>query len=88
MKRGTLGIISLLQPNGCTTNQFIAIMINKRAECVIRWKDTDESESVIFSLDGTDNDGIFFVCHSEDEFMSLTEDTTGEDFDILEFKLL
>ena len=38
------------------------------ASCLIQWKDTLEKENVLISLDGHDNDQIFFVCHSENEF--------------------
>jgi hypothetical protein len=58
------------------------------AECTIVWKDSGEKENVIISLDGSDNDGIFFVCNSEEEFAQLTEDSSGEDFDIVTFKIL
>ncbi len=58
------------------------------AECTIVWKDSGEEENVIISLDGSDNDGIFFVCQSAEEFANLTEDCSGEDFDIVTFKIL
>lgn len=61
---------------------------HKRAWCTIRWKDTGEQENVIISLDGSDDDSIFFVCDSGEEFANLTEDSSGEDFDIVEFKIL
>lgn len=56
------------------------------AECVIQWNDTKETESVLISLDGHDDEDIFFVCYSENEFRKLTNDGFG-DFTVLEFSI-
>ena len=42
--------------------------MEKTALCVIMWNDTKETEEVLISIDGHDNDHIFFVCNSEKEF--------------------
>lgn len=62
-------------------------MENNYADCVIRWKDTNETENVIISLKGYDNNNIFFVCDSEEDFMSLVNGN-GEDFVIEKYNFI
>lgn len=59
--------------------------IYRYAECSIVWNDTKEQENVTISLDGSDNDNIFFVCRNMEEFNDLTSDCNGEDFSIVDF---
>lgn len=56
------------------------------AECVIQWKDTKEKENVLISLDGHDNDMIFFVCQTEKEFLELYKTDGFGDFEVLSFE--
>ena len=60
--------------------------MRETASCIIRWNDTKETEKVIVSLDGHDNDQIFFVCKNTSEFNELLENK-GEDFEILEHSI-
>ena len=59
-------------------------MEQKTANCVIQWKNTKEKENVLISLDGHDNDNIFFICDSEDEFFHLCKTDGFDDFSVIE----
>ena len=59
----------------------------KTASCIIRWNDTKETEEVLISLDGHDNDQIFFVCLSEEEFNELCVTDGFGDFQVTEYSI-
>ena len=59
--------------------------MEETALCVIMWNDTKETEEVLISIDGHDNDHIFFVCNSEKEFKELCKTGFGE-FEVIEYE--
>jgi hypothetical protein len=62
--------------------------MNERfADCTIQWRDTLDLEIALISLDGTDNDDIFFCCNSYEEFQELCKEENGEDFRIIAYDL-
>lgn len=58
------------------------------ADCTIQWRDTLDLEIAIISLNGTDNENIFFTCNSEEEFLELAKEDNGEDFRIIGYNFL
>lgn len=63
-------------------------MKHNYADCTIQWRDTQDLEAAIISLNGTDNANIFFTCNSEEEFAELTKEDNGEDFRIISYDFL
>lgn len=55
------------------------------ADCLIQWKEGKKLEHVLMSIDGYDDDNIFFVCNSKEEFERLSKNGNGEDFNIIRY---
>jgi hypothetical protein len=57
--------------------------------CTIKWLDSGEiSEDIVICISKSDqpqDDHIFYYCHDVAEFMSLTNNDCGEDFQVLQY---
>ena len=58
--------------------------------CTIKWLDSGEiAESIVICISELDqprlDDDIFYYCHDVAEFMSLTNDNCGEEFQVLQY---
>lgn len=70
-----------------TATDFTRNDMDKSVEVKIRWKDDNRiEEHLMISLDGYDDDTVFFVCDSPEKFWELLEENNGEDFIIEDFE--
>jgi hypothetical protein len=58
--------------------------------CTIKWLDSGEiAEDIVICISELDqpqlDDDIFYYCHDVAEFMSLTNDDCGEEFQVLQY---